>query len=179
MALPDWNLNWMLYTALAVGGIGAIAGLVAVFMSYTALGRNREARLLDLRLKLGKLESDLREVITELPRTMQKAERSTLVLATARGVRQASAQGWQKEVDEDFATLGVLEAALPAMGGDYGDLTIPDLEARVLAAYQFQSKALRLDSKYQAVLLKDHNRRQQLADDRRALFETKVRNSQF
>jgi hypothetical protein len=177
MSMPDLASNWMLYSALAAGAVGAIAGLVAVAVSHAALKRQAQARALDLRLKLGKLESDLLESIKELPRTMQRAERSNLTLATSSGVRQTSSSALQKELDEDFAVLGALEAAVPTFGGDYSGLTLRDLEARVLSAYQWQSKVQRLDGKYRTVLIKDHNRRLQLADDRRVLLEAKLRGS--
>ena len=175
MAVPDLASDWMIYAALTAGCVGAIAGLSGIAMSHAAQKRNAEARALDLRLRLGKLESDLREVIGELPRIMQRAERSNLTLATSSGVRQTSSSSLQRELDEDFAALGMLEAAVPSFGGDYSSLQMTDLEARVLAAFQLQSKAQRLDSKYRTVLLQDHNRRIQLADDRRVLAQAKLK----
>ena len=148
MSPTDLNTDWMIYGALTAGCVGAVAGLSGLALGRAAIRRDAEARSLDLRLRLGKLESDLRETVAELPRTMQRAERADLTLVASGGIRQGASSGWQREVDDDFATLRTLESAVAGMGVDHTAATAAELERRVLACYQIQSKAQRLQSKY-------------------------------
>lgn len=168
------DLDWINYSGVVTGAIGALTGIAGALMGVVSLRRTGQIKALDLRLELRKASADLCHHFRGLRELIDEANRSRVgVLATREGTTWRnrvqgrnipSAQDvWADQVDTDRAKVGELEALMPDTKAGYAGLPHETLETKLVEVHSLQTQVSALAEKYKAALARDDNTRREIA----------------
>ena len=155
--------SWLGYTGAVTGVIGAITGIAGAVMGYLGYRSAKETKALDLRLELRRAEINLRNIVNDLPATIERGTRSRKALAAATDNIGSSRQKlFDDESKKDLATAEEMKVAMPDADVDYMSLDYPMLEERLTTIHAQTQSATALQQKYVARLAEDDKERERL-----------------
>jgi hypothetical protein len=163
------------YTGTMTGIVGAITGIAGAIMGYVGYRRTEDLKALDLRIELQKANSDLRQLVLDLPSHLEFARKSRKAVSSATGRLDSGAlEQWLSECEVDLAAASSMIAGLPSPEGRYQGLSHADLEQKLVEVHVAASEAAKLRQKYDASLAADEKDRDHIKQDTRARWQAKV-----
>jgi exopolyphosphatase/pppGpp-phosphohydrolase len=154
--------HWTGYVGMVAGIIGTITGVAGAIMGYVSYKRSNSHKSLDLRIDLKKAVSNVQSDLAQLEKLIEQANQSRVALAGVMGMlRSGMMEKWKQEIEVDNATVRHLVRNAPAANENYDDLTIKQLESRLVEVYRLQVQVDELRKKYEAALQADEEMRRQ------------------
>jgi len=149
--------------------ISSLFSVVGGTMGIIAYRRIGSMKALDLRIELQKQLQVVRRLIEGLPMLMIEAQQSRArVLSTGRGGGTGALLAWRTQADiDDVATKG-LALELPPEDAKFSELSVSELENKLLDIHALSLRANSIADRYRASLVKDDATREQIAADIRA-----------
>ena len=162
MAEPHWTG----YVGMAAGIVGSVTGIAGAVMGYISYRRSNSIKALDLRLELRKTVTQIESDLAKMQNQLEHANKSRQNVAAAKGMKNSGAMMvWNKAFEEDKNKLQVLqENALPSTA-NYNDLSLVELESRLVDIHKLRGQIDDLANKYNSSLKLDD-------EDRKRILET-------
>jgi hypothetical protein len=133
-----------------------ITGIAGAIMGYKAYQRSGAIKALDLRLELQRAEHALQTDIDGLPALVERAHSSRLSVLAASG---RSVSGSALKLNETIeSTAGEIESVkrdLPEQGIKFEEMTLAELEERIIVIHVLQSRVSRLIEHFKSEISAD------------------------
>lgn len=156
---------WMTYVGMALGGLGAISGVIGAVTGFVSYRKANSLKSLDLRLALRKAVVDLQYGLLEVRSLMELSLRSRTNVSAALGkTNSGEMKSWLKTFDMDAKQIDYLAVEVPLNEHQFNELDLKKIEAELVKMHALQTRLDSIKATYSAVLKKDDEDRKYLRD---------------
>jgi hypothetical protein len=158
---------WVSYVGAVTGVIATIVAIVSAIVSDRRVSK---IKALDLRLDVRKLEADVDDALSSLPKLIEDAKQSRIAIKSAAGtLRTGWMEQWLRDANADGAAVVGLHSEFKAAIPDHRSLSESDLERRSVEIHQLKTKVNGYVEKYRASRAEDDRERELHRAGQRAL----------
>ena len=124
-------------------------------------------KVLDLRIELGKNVVGLIEEVDELPKLLERAQKSRVAVSAATGMRNSgSMERWNKQLLADQASTESLHQGVEELNANHQIATTKELEEALITAHTLKTSAARIGQTYEESIEVDDRQRDALRQSR-------------